>query len=153
MSHGTIRKLFNKALLEYTDTTGMPVYLDNVRTYDKNGSPQEPPVNGEYLKAHLIPADTYDDSLGGDHIVYIGMYQVTIVTKYGAGSLQSDNIAKAIQNVFKRNQRFVDPSDLNPIVENRFTVQVTSPVVVPEGRQQGVQWILPVHFEYRADTN
>lgn len=153
MSHGTIRKLLNKALLEYTDTTGIPVYLDNVRSFDKNGSPIDPPTTGDYLKAHCIPADTYDDSLSGDHMVYIGIYQVTIVTKYGVGSLQSENIAKAIQNVFYRNRRIVDPADTNPIVENRFTVQVTSPVVVPEGRQQGVQWVLPIHFEYRADTN
>lgn len=153
MSHGTIRKLFNKALLEYTDTTGMPVFLDNVRSFDQNGSPIEPPSKGEYLKVHLIPADTYDDSLSGDHKVYTGMYQVTIVTKYGVGSLRSESIADAIQNVFKLNRRFVDIADTNPIEENRFTVQVTSPVTVPEGRQLGVQWILPIHFEYRADTN
>lgn len=153
MSHGRIRKLFNNALLEYTDTTGIPVYLDNVRSFDQNGVPIDPPANGDYLKTHLIPADTYDDSLSGDHRVYIGIYQVTIITKYGVGSLQSENIADAIQNVFELNRRFVDPADTNPIVENRFAVQVTSPVVVPEGRQQGVQWMLPIHFEYRADTN
>lgn len=145
MSQARVRKLFYNALLEYTDTTGIAVYLDNIREFDQNGSAIEPPPSGNYLHAHLIPADTYDDSLSGDHKVFIGMFQVTIVTEYGRGSKIAEDIADEIQQVFSLNRRFIDSSG--------FTVQVISPIKVPEGRQQGVQWRLPVYFDYRADTN
>lgn len=145
MSQARVRKLFYNALLEYTDTTGIAVYLDNIREFDQNGAVIEPPPSGNYLHAHLIPTDTYDDSLGGDHKVFEGIFQVTIVTEYGRGSKNAEDIADEIQEVFKLNKRFTDSLG--------FTVQVLTPLKVPEGRQQGIQWRLPVYFNYRADTN
>jgi hypothetical protein len=141
MSHGRIRKLFSDKLLEYVTSTDSPKPLsysfDNIK---KNG-----PESADYIEAHIIPSDTFSDTLGGDHTAFIGMYQMTIVVQYNTGYVKVEKIVEHLQNAFKINKVFTDASG--------FSVQVISPIKTAEGKQSGIQWRVPCYFEYRSDTN
>lgn len=136
MSHGLIRKTFSAALATYAAQKNIPVSYDNVKgMFDTE----------DHIEAHLIPSDTFSDTLGGDHKAFIGMYQMTIVVQYNTGYLKVESIVEELQNIFQINKMFTDVSG--------FSVQVVSPIKTPEGKQVGVQWRVPCYFEYRSDTN
>lgn len=135
MSQGRIRKIFSAKVAEYSVLKNILVSYDNVKhKFDAN-----------HIETHLIPSDTFSDTLGGDHKAFLGMYQMTIVVQYNSGLLVAEEIIEDLQNIFKINQMFTD--------ESGFSVQVISPIKVPEGKQFGAQWRVPCYFEYRADTN
>lgn len=136
MSHARVRTLFSAALANFAQQKGLEVSYDNVMIEFTGDT---------YIKSHTIPADTFSDTLSGDHKGFIGMYQMTIVTKYGVGSLVAETLVDELQSIFIVNQMFTDTSG--------FSVQVISPIKVPEGKQDGTVWVLPCYFDYRADTN
>lgn len=138
MSHARVRKLFSAALAEYAVLKGIKVSYDNVKEkFDED--------DDDHIETHLIPADTFTDTLGGDHKAFIGMYQMKIVTKYGTGYLKTEEIIEELQAIFKVFKEFTD--------DTGFSVQVISPIKTPEGKQNASQWAVPAYFEYRADTN
>lgn len=137
MSHARVRKLFSAALAEWAAQEGVLVSYDNVvNTFD---------MNQNHIESHLIPSDSYNDTLGGDIYTYEGMLQLKVVTKYGVGMLPYETYIEKLQNLFKLNKRFVD--------FDGFAVQVISPIFTPEGKQIGAQLVVPSYFQYRADTN
>lgn len=137
MSHGRIRIMLSAALGDWCDQNGIDYSVDNVY--------HESVEDLNHIRSHTIPADTYSDTLGGDIITYVGMFQMSIHTKFGTGLLDQEAIITGLQEVFKLNRRFTDSGG--------FTVQVTSPLHTPEGKQNGGQWVVPTYFDYRADTN
>lgn len=136
MSHAKVRALFNTALLAYATPKNIRVSTDNVKF--------TPTTNEVYISAHLIPAGTYTNTLGGDNKEYIGVYQLKVVTGSGVSTSASDNITDELQTVFQVDKLFT---------KDGFTVQVTSPIHSPEGRAQEGSWVVPCYLEYRADTN
>ena len=138
MSHARVRKLFSAALATYAEQKGIKVSYDNVKEMFDD-------TTVDHIESHLIPADTFSDTLSGDHNSYIGMYQMTLVSKYGIGLLDPEELIEELQNIFQNNKMFTDADG--------FSVQVMSPIHSPEGKQAGVQWRVPCYFNYRADTN
>lgn len=137
MSHSQVRNLFQTALKTYADAKPIRVAYDNV---------QFVPLAGEtYLVSHLLPAQTDSNTLSGDHKAFFGVYQITIVTPSGKATSASDAIAKELQERFSIYKRYTDSTG--------FTVQVMTPLHVPEGRVKNGGWIVPCYFNYRADTN
>lgn len=136
MSHSRVRALFNTALIAYATPKNIRVATDNVKF--------TPNTNETYIVAHLIPADTYTNTLGGDHKAFIGLYQMKVVTGTGVSTSVSDNITQDLQAVFLVDKLFT---------KDGFTVQVVSPIHSPEGKAQDGSWVVPCYFEYRADTN
>jgi hypothetical protein len=103
------------------------------------------PVNGAtYLKAFTLPADTASNTLGGDHKLYTGVFQVSIVTpsgKYrGAAGVIADQIA-ALFPLYERNTK------------GALTVVTMTPVDPGPGIPDDTTYTVPVSFLYRADTN
>lgn len=136
MSHARVRKLFSAALAEWAADKNIPVSYDNVvNTFD---------MNQNHVQSHIIPSDSYSDTLGGDILTYTGIFQLKVITKYGVGMLDSEEYIRELQEVFKLNKRFED--------DNGFAVQVVSPIFTPEGKQVGAQLVVPSYFTYRADT-
>jgi hypothetical protein len=135
MSHARIRKIFSALLADYAESKNIDVSFDNVTLTS----------DGDRIESHLIPSDTFSDTLSGDHNAYIGMFQMTLVVQYNNGLLEVESMVEELQVIFKNNKVFTDSSG--------FSVQVISPIKTPEGRQSGVQWRVPCYFEYRADTN
>lgn len=136
MSHARVRRLFAAALTSYASGKGYTVSHDNVKARFKGAT---------HIRSHLIPVDTFSDTLSGDHNGFIGMYQMTVVTKFGTGVLDSELVLEELQQVFKNNRRFVD--------DTGFAVQVVSPIKSPEGKQIEGEWVVPCYFNYRSDTN
>lgn len=135
MSHARIRKLFSAALSEYATANDIPTSFDNVSDQ----------FTTDHIESHLIPADTFSETLSGDHTAFIGMFQMTLVVQYNMGLLKPEQWVDDLQNIFKINKVFTDTSG--------FSVQVISPIKTHEGKQEGVQWRMPCYFEYRSDTN
>lgn len=136
MSHSRVRALFNTALIAYATPKNIRVATDNVKF--------TPNVNETYIAAHLIPAETYTNTLGGDHKAFIGIYQMKVVTGTGVSTSASDDITQDLQTVFQVDKEFT---------KDGFTVQIVSPIHSPEGKAQDGSWVVPCYFEYRADTN
>lgn len=137
MSNGRIRTIFSAALGAWAVAEGIKVSYDNVNVTL---------MNEDNIKTHLIPVDTFSDTLSGDHIGYLGIFQMTITTKYGSGLLKTERIIEEWQRqLFPVTKIFTDDSG--------FNVQVIGPVTAVEGKQIGSQWVVPCYFNYRADTN
>ena len=136
MSHGRIRKIFSALVSEYATQNNIPVAYDNVSFKA---------VDVDYIETHLIQSDTFSDTLSGDHKAFIGIWQMTLVVQYNTGLLKAEQICEDLQGIFELYKTFTDTSG--------FSVQVVSPIKIPEGKQVGVQWRIPCYFEYRSDTN
>lgn len=135
MSHARIRKLFSAALSEYASLNNIPVSFDNVKSS----------FTTDHIESHLIPADTFSDTLAGDHKAFIGMFQMTLVVQYNTGLLKPEQWTSDLQDIFAINKLFTDTSG--------FSVQVVSPIKTHEGKQLDTQWKVPIYFDYRSDTN
>lgn len=149
MSTSKIRRLLNNALINELgvvdpdyDFTQYEVKLQGVMPVDKNDE--------KVVVAHIIPASTESETLGGDHKVFTGLYQMMVRSDtLGNGMLENEIVADKLQSIFYINRRFTDPS-------STFTVQIISPLQVGEGKQgpNGIGWWqIPCRFHYRADTN
>lgn len=138
MSHARIRTIFSAVLVDHFKGTGMNISFDNVKErFDDDDE--------NHIETHIIPADTFSDTLSGDHKAFIGIFQMKVVTEYGRGCISNENIVEGIQTAFPVNAIFPDLSG--------FSVQVTSPIKAQQGKQIGSQWVVPCYFDYRADTN
>lgn len=103
------------------------------------------PVAGEtYLRAFTIPGDTASNTLGGDHRLYTGVFQVNIISPAGDGKTKTNPIAAELSILFPLYAR-----------DTRGTVTVVtmSPVDQGPGITGDSNYTVPVSFMYRADTN
>ncbi len=148
MGHDTVRFLFQAALYEWAELNNVHIETDNEKNQQVDPALPPPPAVTPRVSAHIIPADTFSATLGGDHEAFIGMFQMTVFTQDGTGTGSSDDIINSLKKVFRNNRRFVGRND-----EYEFVVQITSPIHTPEGKQEGVEWLVHTYFEYRADIN
>ncbi|QVW25363.1 hypothetical protein KJF94_07250 [Pseudomonas hormoni] len=138
MSHNIVASIYEAKLIAWAKArpTPLKVVVEN-ETYK--------PVDGEtYLKAFTLPADTASNTLGGDHKLYTGVFQVSIVTpsgKYrGDAGVIADQIA-ALFPLYERNTK------------GPLTVVTMSPVHPGPGIPDDTTFTVPVSLLYRADTN
>jgi len=137
MSHNIIASIYESKLIAWAKALPAPlkVVVEN-EAYD--------PVDGvTYLQAFTLPADSASNTLSGDHKLYTGVFQVSIVTPSGkfrgvAGALV-DQIA-ALFPLYERNTK------------GALTVVTMSPVDPGPGVSDGTTFTVPVSFLYRADT-
>ncbi|NID14397.1 phage tail terminator-like protein [Luteibacter yeojuensis] len=102
------------------------------------------PVNGEtYLRGFLLPAATGSNDLAGQHRVYRGVYQINVVAPIGLGPGAVEGIADELATLFPLNLRMTVAG---------FTAQVIAPATAAQGGQDESTFVLPVSFQYRADT-
>lgn len=158
MSESKIRRLFNDELIDkLTDRYTGKLKFQFVR----NGTQHIAVITDDYIVGHLIPAPSDSETLGGDHIRYTGIYQMTLrasndVDEDGDGEVdylewdmdvKMDKMVDTIRDIFKNNMRLTDASG--------FTVQVVSPLKVTEARmvKDDPWWTVQAYFNYRADTN
>ena len=137
MSHKTIRSLFEARLADWAKLKkpALRIAFQNVSF--------TPAANETYLRAFLMPARTGSDDLAGQHRVYSGLFQITIVTPAGGGSGVGEGLAEELASFFPLNDR-LSLGDL--------TVLVMSPIEPGPQQQEDTSYSLPVSFQYRADT-
>lgn len=150
MSNPRIRRLFfdtlKSGLKQADNKLQWPVYQHGIW-----GIPQ----NKTHIHCHLIPAPAESETLQGDHVRYMGIYQMDakiLIPKDDTvvfdANVILDEITDKLQNVFKINMLLKsDPTD-------DFFVQVLSPLKVTEAsRPEGNWWVARCYLNYRADTN
>jgi hypothetical protein len=115
-------------------TPALPVAWENV--------PFTPP-SGPYLRAFLLPAMTTSADLAGAHRSFRGVYQVSVYSPINAGSGAAESIADELAALFPLNQRLNVPG---------LTLQIMTPVTAAQGAQDATNYVVPVSFQYRADT-
>ncbi|WWL45685.1 phage tail terminator-like protein [Pseudomonas parakoreensis] len=136
MSHNTIAAIYETRLIAWAKAlpTPLKVVMEN-ETYT--------PVDGvTYLKAFTLPGDTASSTLAGDHKLYTGVFQISIVTpsgKYrGAAGTLADQIA-ALFPLYERNTK------------GALTVVTMTPADQGPGIPGETTFTVPVSFMYRAD--
>jgi hypothetical protein len=138
MSHNIIASIYEARLIAWAKAlpTPLKVVVENEAYEPENGV--------TYLRAFTLPGDTASNTLGGDHRLYTGVFQVSIVTPSGkfrgAAGVLADQIA-ALFPLYERNTK------------GALTVVTMSPVDPGPGFSDDTTFTVPVSFMYRADTN
>ncbi|MNK91492.1 hypothetical protein D3C87_1115900 [compost metagenome] len=102
-------------------------------------------MNGvTYLRAFTLPTDTASNTLAGDHKLFTGVFQVSIVTPSGKFRGAAGAIADQIAALFPLYER---------ITKGTLTVVTMTPVDPGPGIPDDTTYTVPVSFLYRADTN
>lgn len=110
-------------------------------------------VNDSHINCHLVPAPAESETLQGDHVRYMGIYQMDAWVLVPMGEVVDANIyldemTEKIQSIFKINMLLKQTPD------DPFYVQVISPLKVMEAKKSdGNWWRAHCYFDYRADTN
>ena len=103
------------------------------------------PAEGEtYLRAFTIPGDTVSNTLGGDHRLFTGVFQVSIIAPSGTCKAKTNPIAAELTDLFPLYARDT---------KGAVTVVTMSPVDPGPGITGDSTYTVPVSFLYRADTN
>lgn len=134
-----------KNLLSY-ELQSSAIALNTRIAYDNLALSPEAAPNETHLQTHQIPIPVYDDSLGGDVIVYSGIYQIKILIGAGRATKEADDIADALFRLYR----------VNRIITNTatgFKTQIVTPMSVGEGKRVDGWWVVPCWFEYRTYTN
>ena len=137
MSHNIIASIYEAKLIAWAKALPLPL---KVVVENESYAPADGVI---YLKAFTLPGDTASNTLGGDHKLYTGVFQVSIVTPSGkyrgaAGSL-ADQIA-ALFPLYERNTK------------GALTVVTMSPVDQGPGIPDDTTYTVPVSFAYRSDV-
>ena len=102
------------------------------------------PADGEtYLRAFTIPGDTASNTLGGDHRLYTGVFQVSIIAPAGTGKAKTNPIVAELAALFPLYVRDT---------KNGFVVTPMTPVYTGPGIMSNSTYTVPVSFSYRSDV-
>lgn len=138
MSHNIIASIYEAKLIAWARALSTPL---KVVVENEAYSPGD---NDTYLKAFTLPGDTASNTLGGDHRMYTGVFQVSIVTPLGQYRGPAGTIADQIAALFPVNERNT---------KGVLTVVTMTPVEQGPGIPGDSTYTVPVSFTYRADTN
>lgn len=102
------------------------------------------PMAGEtYLRAFTIPGDTASNTLGGDHRLFTGVFQISIIAPAGTGKAKTNPIADELTSLFPLYVRDT---------KNGFVVTPMTPVDQGHGITGDSTYTVPLSFSYRSDT-
>lgn len=102
-----------------------------------------PAVGSRYIKGFLMPAETLNQSQGGLHKHYHGMYQLSVFVPEGTGAGAARTLTKAIEVLFKC------PTT---IVHSSRNVNIQRTPSVAKGAPDGTGfWMVPVTIWYDMD--
>lgn len=102
------------------------------------------PAAGEtYLRAFTIPGYTASNTLGGDHRLFTGVFQVSIIAPAGTGKTKTNPIAAELTDLFPLYVRDT---------KNGFVVTPITPVDQGPGITGDSTYTVPLSFSYRSDT-
>lgn len=138
MSHNIIAAAFESRLLAWAKVRTKPlkVVVEN-ETYT-------PTAEETYLRAFTLPALTSSNTLGGDHRLYTGVFQVNVVTPSGKYRTEASGIVDELAALFPLNLR---------IPRAGLVALVMTPVAPGPGIPDGNTFTVPASFQYRSDTN
>ena len=138
MSHAIIASIYEAKLITWNAARSekLKIVFENTA--------YTPAAGETYLRAFTIPADTASNTLGGDHRLFTGLFQVSIVTPAGSGKAKTNPITTELVGLFPLYARDT---------KGAVTVVTMSPVDPGPGITGDSTYTVPVSFLYRADTN
>ena len=102
------------------------------------------PANGEsYIKSFLFPAMSVNLDLAGASTTYRGVFQASVCVPINKGAGAALGIADELAALFVSNALLAD---------GVVTVRQLTPASVAPALQGESEYIVPVSFQYRADT-
>lgn len=137
MSHAIIASIYEAKLMAWNATRSekLKIVFENT-AYE--------PAEGEtYLRAFTIPGDTASNTLGGDHRLFTGVFQVSIIAPAGSGKTKTNPISAELIALFPLYVRDT---------KNGFVVTPMTPVDVGPGITGDSTYTVPMSFSYRSDT-
>ncbi|WP_339506568.1 phage tail terminator-like protein [Pseudomonas sp. EA_15y_Pfl1_P102] len=138
MSHAIIASIYEAKLIAWN--VARP---DKLKIVFENTA--YAPTEGEtYLRAFTIPGDTASNTLGGDHRLYTGVFQVSIIAPAGTGKIKTNPITTELVDLFPLYARDT---------KGAVIVVTMSPVDPGPGITGDTTYTVPISFLYRADTN
>ncbi|KWV85334.1 MULTISPECIES: phage tail terminator-like protein [Pseudomonas] len=137
MSHAIIASIYEAKLIAWNAARSekLKIVFENTA--------YTPAAGETYLRAFTIPGDTASNTLGGDHRLYTGLFQVSIISPAGTGKAKTNPIAAEITALFPLYVRDV---------KNSFVVTPMTPVDVGPGITGDSSYTVPLSFSYRSDT-
>jgi hypothetical protein len=138
MSHAIIASIYEAKLITWNNARPekLKIVFENMA--------YTPAADETYLRAFTLPGDTASNTLGGDHRLFTGVFQVSIIAPAGTGKTKTNLIAEELIDLFPLYAR-----DTKGLV----TVVTMSPVDPGPGTTGDSTYTVPVSFLYRADTN
>jgi hypothetical protein len=138
MSDLRIRQILETRLLAWSAARAEPleIAVENVGFA---------PTPGEiYLEATLLPAITRTEFVDGTHEAHIGVFQIDVKAPRGTGAGPAGLIAAELRPIFQTYAVLAG--------DDGFRVTVMSPLAVGPGIEDVDRYIVPISFNYRADT-
>jgi hypothetical protein len=105
--------------------------------------PFTPTQGTAYLRAAQLPAEVESQDLAGAHRGYLGVFQVSVYAPINTGPGAAQGIADELAALFVLNAR---------LTSGAVTVQQITPASIAPALQVDNAYVLPVSFQYRADT-
>lgn len=137
MSHAIIASIYEAKLIAWNAARSekLKIVFEN-KAYT-------PAVGETYLRVFTIPAPIASNTLGGDHRLYTGVFQVSIIAPAGTGKTKTNPIAAEISALFPLYVRDM---------KNGFVVTPMTPVDQGPGITGDSTYTVPLSFSYRSDT-
>ncbi|WP_421526308.1 phage tail terminator-like protein [Pseudomonas yamanorum] len=137
MSHAIIASIYEAKLIAWNAARSekLKIIFENTA--------YTPAAGETYLRAFTIPGDTASNTLGGDHRLFTGVFQVSIIAPAGTGKTKTNPIAAELTDLFPLYVRDT---------KNGFVVTPMTPVDQGLGITGDSTYTVPVSFSYRADT-
>lgn len=138
MSHAIIASIYEAKLIAWNAARAqkLKIVFENIA--------YTPAAGETYLRAFTIPGDTASNTLGGDHRLYTGVFQVSIIAPAGTGKTETNPLVSELASLFALYARST---------KDEVTVITMSPVDPGPGITGDSVYTVPVSFSYRADTN
>lgn len=138
MSHAIIASIYEAKLIAWN-----AVRPEKLKIVFENTA-YTPAAGETYLRAFTIPGDTASNTLGGDHRLFTGVFQVSIIAPAGTGKVKTNPIAAELTDLFPLYARDT---------KGAVTVVTMSPVDPGPGIAGDSAYTVSAAFTYRADTN
>ena len=138
MSHTIIASIYEAKLIAWNAAR-----LEKLKIVFENTA-YTPAAGETYLRAFTLPGDTASNTLGGDHRLYTGVFQVSIIAPAGTGKAKINPVVAELIELFPIYGRDT---------KGEVTVVTMSPVDPGSGITGDSTYTVPVSFSYRCDTN
>ncbi|WP_053151036.1 phage tail terminator-like protein [Pseudomonas sp. P97.38] len=137
MSHAIIASIYEAKLIAWNNARPqkLKIVFENMA--------YTPAADETYLRAFTIPGDTASNTLGGDHRLFTGVFQVSIIAPAGTGKTKTNPIADELIGLFPLYVRDT---------KNGFVVTPMTPVEMGPGITGDSTYTVPLSFSYRSDT-
>lgn len=132
MTQALIRRGLETALKTYADANSLTVAWENVEFTQPDGA---------YLRAFVLPGDTFSDDLGRVGRTYAGIFQVSVVCPTGTGPGAAEAIVAGIAAAFP---------PASPITVSTLTLWITQPLSQAAAIQERDRFVIPCSLPYSA---